>query len=109
MAELNYGDITRAVQDGLHNLRSEVQRLTQQTQGLSDIQRSVQGLQAEVQRMEHLQQQSTNIDHRLLDLVNDVQDLKIRMASLEKLCADISTSLREQAERAEEDIQYRSA
>ena len=117
MADLSYSDVQRAVQDGLRNMQSDVQRLqnqvsiiSQQSQFIDDIQAVVQQLYAQLSRIER-QSQGHNPRTELgtAQLTRDVQELKARFTAIERFCLDMSKYMQAQRERELEDRQYRGA
>lgn len=109
MAELTQGDVQHAVQDGIRNLQSSVQRIANQTQQIEYLQRSIQAIQNEVATIERLQMQSANTDQRLLTVVNGIHELRIRMENIERFCGEMSAYMQAQYEAQLEDSQYRAA
>lgn len=117
MAELNYYDVQRAVQDGLRNMQADVQRLqnqvsviSQQSQFIDDIQQLVQQLFTQLARLER-QTQGHNPRTELgtAQLARDVQELKIRFTAIERFCQDMSRYLQAQQAKELEDQQYRAS
>lgn len=109
MADLSQSDVQRAVQDGVRNLRSDIQRLQMQAQPIDDIYRQVQAIQKEVNNIERVQHQSSNVDQRLIGVINDVHEMKLRIVNIERFCAEMSAYMREKHELEEEEDQYRAA
>jgi len=117
MADLSYGDVQRAVQDGLRNVQADVARLSgqvsqisQQSQLINDTQALVRQLSGQLLRLER---QSKLHDPRseqgTAQLAKDVQDLKIRFVIVEKFCLDMSKYVQAQIDKEVEDQQYRAA
>lgn len=108
MADLSKSDVQQAVNDATRNLHSDVQRLLNHASQIDDINRSVHNLQMEMRNIERVQQQTVGFDQRLLGLLSEVRDLRIRITNIEKFCADMSAYMRARHEREEEDQQFHS-
>lgn len=121
MAELNYGDVQRAVQDGLRNLQADVQRLSGHLGNVSyqasriddiellvkDLQRSMQQMQNDISTMRHIG--LSGIDPRIAQMTADIHELKLRFAAVEKFAGQMSAFIQAKYEEEQEDQQYRSA
>lgn len=116
MAEMTYGDVQRAVQDGLRNVQADVQRLSnqvssisQQSQLIDDIQALAQRLSGQLARLERQSQgHNPRTEMGTAQLSRDVQDLKLRFVAIEKFCVDMSKYVERQREKELEDKQYRA-
>lgn len=118
MAELSYGDVQRAVQDGLRNMQSGFQRLTSQvsqvSQGsqqaqLDNLQQGLQQLDAHITRLEQLMRRHDPLTEQMtMQLARDMQDLKARFTTVEKFCQDMSRYVQTKHEEELERKQYRS-
>lgn len=117
MADLSYGDVQRAVQDGLRNMQADVARLSgqvstisQQSQFIDDIQALVQRLAGQLSRLEiQTRRHDPRSEQGTAQLARDVQDLKIRFAAVERFCQDMSKYVQTQVDKEAEDQQYRAA
>jgi len=117
MADLSYGDVQRAVQDGLRNVQADVARLgtqvsaiNQQSQLIDDIHSLVQQLSNQLTRLEQRSMgHNPRTEMGTAQLSRDVQDLKTRFAAVEKFCVDMSKYVERQREKELEDQQYRAA
>jgi mevalonate kinase len=120
MADLQYGDVQRAVQDGLRQIQSDLQRL------VNDMQRAVQQIQytdetmkmvQDIQRMLQQNQPSldnihrkvtdANSDQRIALMHNDIQELKNRFSAVERFAGQMSEYIRQQHDGDREDREYR--
>ena len=116
MAELSYGDVQRAVQDGLRNvqngfqqLASQVSKGSQQSQ-LDNLQQSMQQLDAHITRLEQQVRRHDPLSEQMTQqLARDVQDLKSRFNTVEKFCQDMSRYVQAKHEEELEEKRYRSA
>lgn len=116
MADLSYGDVQRAVQDGLRNMQADVARLnaqvstiSQRSQFLDDIQALVRQLSSQLSRLEgQTRRQDPRLQQGAIQLAKDVQDLKIRFVIVEKFCLDMSKYVQAQIDKELEDQQYRA-
>lgn len=108
MADLSRNDVQQAVHDATRNLQSDLQRLLNQTSFIDDINRTANTLQMEIRNIERTQQQSATVDQRLLGLLGEVRDLRLRMTNIEKFCAEMSAYMRAQYEREQEEKQFHS-
>lgn len=119
MAELSYGDVQRAVQDGLRNMQGGIQHLasqvsksssrSQQAQ-LDNIQASLQQLDAHITRLEQQTRRHDPYSEQMMAQMNrDIQDLRSRFNTVEKFCTDMSRYVQMKHEEDLEKKQYRSA
>ncbi len=116
MTELSYGDVQRAVQDGLRNMQADVQRLnsqvsqiSQQSQLIDRIQQTVQQLEAHVTRLSQETRRHDPISEQATaQAARDMQDLKTRFVVVEKFCQDMSRYVQSKLEEDQEDKQYRT-
>jgi len=115
MAELSYGDVQRAVRDGLQNMQSgfqhlasQVSRGSQQAQ-MDNLQQNVQQLSANISRLEQQMRRHDPLTEQMtMQLARDLQDLKNRFATVEKFCQDMSRYVQSKHEEELEKKQYRS-
>lgn len=115
MAELSYGDVQRAVRDGLQNvqsgfqnLASQVSRGSQQSQ-IDNLQQSIQQLNSNISRLEQQMRRHDPLTEQMtMQLARDVQDLKGRFVVVEKFCQDMSRYVQTKHEEELEKKQYRS-
>lgn len=119
MAELNYNDVQRVVQDAIAGLRNDLQRALndihsagQAAQRIDDIEREV----LDVKQM--LQVLHTNlialrpggsIEQHMGGMMNDISDAKQRLVNIEHAMSGIQTIMQQQINQELEDQQYRSA
>lgn len=115
MAELSYGDMQRAVQDGLRNIQSSVSQIVNttsgmqsQTQHIDDVLRAVQEIHQQVSR---LPQQAASIDSAddqvMRQISSDVTELKARFAAIEQFASQMSNYINEKHKEDEQDSQFR--
>ncbi len=119
MADLSYSDVQRAVQDGLGNVRNDLQRIVndmggvaQASQRIDDIEREVIELQRMVQNLQTnltTMRPGGNVEQRIMTLANDVTELKHRFVAVEKFATQMSDYMRTRYDEEREDRQYRSA
>lgn len=115
MAELSYGDVQRAVRDGLQNMQSGFQRLasqvsrgSQQAQ-IDNLQQTVQQLSATITRLDQqMRRHDPYTEQMTTQLARDMQDLKTRFVIVEKFCQDMSRYVQSKHEEELERKQYRS-
>jgi len=116
MAELNYSDVQRAVQDGLRNMQGDVQRLSnqvavisQQSQFIDDIQHAIQLMYTQLARLEgQTRRHDPRSEQGTAQLTRDIQELKGRFVTVEKFCLDMSKYVQNQIDKEDEDRQYRA-
>lgn len=117
MADLSYGDVQRAVQDGLRNVQADVARLSnqvstisQQSQLIDDIQILVQRLAGQLSRLERqTRRHDPRSEQGTAQMAREIQDLKVRFATVEKFCLDMSKYVQAQIDKEAENQQYRAA
>lgn len=109
MADLSYQDVQRAFQGPMRNLQSDMQRLATDISNLSnqatrieEVQRLVTNLQAEIQRHDPRSEQTMQF------LTREIQEMKVRLESVEKICREMSEIMRRREETEREDQEYRS-
>jgi septation ring formation regulator EzrA len=121
MADLQYGDVQRAVQDGLKHMQNDLQKLTsdmqhatQQIQYTDETMRMVQDIQRLLQQFQpsidniHRRVTDANGEQRLATIQSDIQELKNRFTSVERFAAQMSDYLRQRHEDDREDREYRN-
>ena len=116
MAELSYGDVQRAVRDGLQNVQSGFQRLAsqvsrgaQQQAQIDNLQQTIQQLNGTISRLEQqMRRHDPYTEQMTTQLARDVQDLKARFVTVEKFCQDMSKYVQSKHEEELERKQYRS-
>jgi len=117
MGDLNYGDVQRAVQDGLRNMQGDVQRLgnqvaiiSQQSQFIDDIQHAIQLMYAQLARLENqTRRHDPRSEQGTAQLTRDIQELKARLITVERFCLDMSKYVQLQIDKELEDKQYRAS
>lgn len=115
MADIDYGQIQRSVQDATSNMRSDIQRLLNDITELknrSNNDNEIEQIVREMdQRLERMEQQERRDDPdstmRLKQLSDDVVDLKTRFATIEKFALQFSDYLQAKYDEEKEDRQYR--
>ena len=121
MADLQYSDVQRAVQDGLRHMQGDLQRLmtdmqhtTQQIQYTDETMRMVQDIQRLLQQFQpsidtiHRRVNDNNYEQRIANMQSDLQELKVRFASVERFAAQVAEYLKRQDEDHREDREYRN-
>ena len=118
MADLNYTDVQRAVQEGLRNLQTDLQRLTnnldlveRQADRIDDIELVVRDIQRNLQLMTTSMgtMRGGVVDPRISQMTNDLHELKTRFAVIEKFAQQMSDYMQAKSQEEQEDRQYRSA
>lgn len=121
MAELNYGDMQRAVQDGIRNLQNDLQRvsntlitLTPQIERIDDMEAAMRELQRSAITLQNTligMRGGINhpVDPRISQLANDVHELKTRFGVIEKFASQMSEYVQARYNEDQEDRQYRAA
>ena len=118
MADLNYTDVQRAVQEGLRNLQTDLQRLTnnldlveRQADRIDDIELVVRDIQRNLQLMTTSMgtMRGGVVDPRISQVTNDLHELKTRFAVIEKFAQQMSDYMQAKFQEEQEDRQYRSA
>lgn len=118
MADLNYTDVQRAVQEGLRNLQTDLQRLTnnldlveRQADRIDDIELVVRDIQRNLQLMTTSMgtMRGGVVDPRISQMTNDLHELKTRFAVIEKFAQQMSDYMQAKFQEEQEDRQYRSA
>lgn len=118
MADLNYTDVQRAVQEGLRNLQTDLQRLTnnldlveRQADRIDDIELVVRDIQRNLQLMTTSMGTLRGgvVDPRISQMTNDLHELKTRFAVIEKFAQQMSDYMQAKSQEEQEDRQYRSA
>lgn len=115
MADIDYGQIQRTVQDAISNIRNDVQRIVNDVNDLknrSNNNGETEGLIREIdQRLERMEHQERRDDPdstmRLKQLSDDVTDLKARFATIEKFALQFSDYLQAKYDEEKEDREYR--
>ncbi|HEX6258831.1 MAG TPA: hypothetical protein VFZ48_05100 [Candidatus Saccharimonadales bacterium] len=121
MSDLSYNDVQRAVQDGVRNVQSDVQRLvndmsnvSQQAQLIDDISRDVQELHRFMMQLQPkidtIERSVTdaNDDQRIMSMQNDIQELKNRFSSIERFAQQMSNYMQARHDEEKEDRLYRN-
>ena len=118
MADLNYTDVQRAVQEGLRNLQTDLQRLTnnldlveRQADRIDDIELVVRDIQRNLQLMTTSMgtMRGGVVDPRISQMTNDLHELKTRFAVIEKFAQQMIDYMQAKFQEEQEDRQYRSA
>ncbi len=117
MADIDYGQIQRSVQDATSNLRSDIQRIMNDVNELKNRGNNdgeVEQLIREVdQRLERMEQAERRDDPegaiRLKHISDDMIDLKARFATIEKFALQFSDYLQSKYDEEKEDREYRGA
>ncbi|HET8690220.1 MAG TPA: hypothetical protein VFL81_02185 [Candidatus Saccharimonadales bacterium] len=87
MAELSQGDIQKAVQAGVNGLHQDIAGLRQQLQSLPDLRQPLMALRRDLTKLAYSQRQAAALDKRTFDLVSEIQELKLRVTTIERYCA----------------------
>ena len=116
MADLSYNDITRGSQEGTketYNLLQRVYQLVQQMgnvqqavsqintiqQQMGDHQRQLQELTAQLNKLNRQTINSSNADQRTAMIHQEISDLKVRFAAVERFAQDMSDYMHAVAEQ----------
>lgn len=117
MAELRYNDIQRAVQDALRTVQNDMQRISatvnmveRHAERIDTVEMGVRDMQRNVQVMLGNNGPGVQVgaDNRLTQLMNDVHELKVRFAAVERFVQQMDMYLRPRIEEDEEDRRYRA-
>lgn len=121
MADLNYSDVQRAVQDGIRNVQNDLQRVSNtlmtmapQIERIDDMELTMRELQRTVLTLQNTligMRGGINhpVDPRIAQLTNDVHELKMRFAVIEKFASQMSEYVQARYNEDQEDRQYRAA
>lgn len=117
MADIDYGQIQRSVQDATNNLRSDIQRIVNdvneiknRTNNDQEIDNDVREMHMRLERIEQaMQREDPRNDIMLKRISDDLADLKARFANVEKFALQFSEYLQVKFEAEKEDREYRSA
>ncbi len=115
MADIDYGQIQRSVQDATANIRSNVDRLTndiatiRQQVGQSSLASSMLG--GIEQRLERIERNTSTegacSEATIRQLSDDIADIKVRLGSVEKFALQFSDYLQQKFEEEKDDREYR--
>jgi hypothetical protein len=109
MADLSYSDVQRAVQDGLQNMRADVQRLSNQISVISQQSQLIDAMNTRLARLEgQTRRHDPRSEQGTAQLARDVQELKARFIVVEKFCTDMSKYAQIQIDKDLENKQYRA-
>ena len=117
MADIDYGQIQRSVQDAMRELRSDMQRLVNDVDEIKhrsnndqEIDNDIREMRQRVERIEQMMQRDDpRSDAMLKQISSDLTDIKARLANVEKFALQFSDYLQEKFEAEKEDREYRSA
>lgn len=112
MADLSYDDVVRATQSATRDILNSVQHIQGQVQQMGNVQKGVnqiaavqqqlimcnRQLQSMTERIDQLSRQAvpSAADPRITLIVQEVAELKVRFASVERFASDVSDYLRSQ-------------
>jgi hypothetical protein len=123
MADISSADIQHAMQNALHGVRNDVSRISHIVDGMNRVGQDVKDLSRRLSSLEKDVNQIQNIvantlgrpvtkrypDPYIVGIANDINELKIRFAAIERFAQQMSDYIRKREEQADEDRQYRSA
>ena len=123
MADISSADIQHAVQNALHGVRNDVSRISHIVDSMNRVGQDVKDLSRRLSSLEKDINQIQNVvantlgrpvtkrypDPYIVGIANDINELKIRFAAIERFAQQMSDYIRKREEQADEDRQYRSA
>lgn len=118
MADISYGDVQRAVHEALKPLLNDIQRLNgtinlveRQAERINDIEIFIRDIQRNVQIVSSglTGGRQAGADHRLAQMVNEIHELKVRFASIERFAQQMGDYMQSRFAEEDEDRQYRTA
>lgn len=120
---ISKSDIQNAVQSGLQGMRNDVTRIShivdcvpRTAQDVKDVTRRLQLLEKDINQIQNVVANTLGRpvnrrypDPYIVNMANEIHDLKIRFAAIEKFAVQMSEYVRLQNEALREDRQYRTA
>lgn len=120
---ISKSDIQNAVQSGLQGMRNEVTRIShivdcvpRTAQDVKELNRRLQLLEKDINQIQNIVANTLGRpvnrrypDPYIVNMANEVHDLRIRFAAIEKFAVQMSEYVRLQNEALREDRQYRTA
>lgn len=120
---ISKSDIQHAMESALHGVRNDVSRIAHTVDGMNRVSQDVKEL---AHRLVVVEQSVNNIqnvvantlgrpttrrypDPYIVGIANELNDLKLRFASIERFAQQVNEYMRSQVSAAEDDRQYRSA
>lgn len=119
---ISRADIQHAVQSALHDVRNDVSRISRMVDSMSRISQDVQDVSRRLANLEQEVRQIQNIvantlgrpttsrypDPYIVGISNELNDIKIRFAAVEKFATQMSEYVRHRNEEDNEKRQYRT-
>lgn len=116
-------DIQNAVQSGLHGMRNDITRIShivdcvpRTAQDVRDVSRRLAALEKDINQIQNIVANTLGRpvnkrypDPYVVGIANELNDLKIRFATIEKFAHQMSEYVRLHNEATREDRQYRTA
>lgn len=117
MAELSYGDATRAAQEGTRDIWNLLQRLQQQVQQMGNVQqavtqinymymqllpdylRQIKLMNTQITQITQRMANATNNDQRILVMQQDLVELKARFSTFERFAQEMSNYFHQETQR----------
>lgn len=117
MADIDYGQVQRTVQDATSRMRDEIERMSHEMQTVSRYAQENQNLDNFVTEMRNslerieqaMHREDPRTDAMLNQIANDLTDVKARLANVEKFALQFSQYLQEKFDAEKEDREYRAA
>lgn len=120
---LNKSDVQNAVQSALQGMRNDVNRIThivdvmpRTAQDIRDITRRLQLLEKDINQIQNVVANTLGRpvnrrypDPYVVNMANEIHELKLRFAAIEKFAVQMSEYVRLQNEALREERQYRTA
>ena len=120
---INRSDVQHAVQNALHDVRNDVSRMSHTVDGMNRVGQDIKDLSRRLAALEQCINQIQNVvantlgrpvtkrypDPYVVGIANEINDLKIRFATIERFAQQMSDYIRLRDAQDQEDRQYRSA
>lgn len=120
---INRSDIQHAVQSALHDVRNDVSRISHVLDGMNRVGQDVKDLSRRLSSLEQNVNQIQNVvantlgrpvakrypDPYIVGIANELNELKIRFATIERFAQQMGEYVRQRELQALEDKQYRTA
>lgn len=120
---INRSDVQHAVQNAMQGMRNDVTRIShivdcvpRTAQDVRDVTRRLQLLENDIRQIQNTVANTLGRpvnrrypDPYVVNMANEIHDLKIRFAAIEKFAIQMSEYVRLNNERVKEDRQYRTA
>lgn len=118
MADLTRADVQHAVNDALHGVQNDLSRMSHIIDGMNRVGQDVKSVAHQLTNLEQTVNRIQNTlanapgrsgDPAIMQLQQDIADLKTRFTAVEKFARDMSDYMQARKHTDEEDRQYRTA